>query len=101
MPPKATKQKSASKDGEKNKKKNSAVDDTESPVIIDEPPVATTATPTVDLITEEVKPEEIAVVEEVDVKYEEPVLTLIIVERYSHYKTIEIQGLFFINEFEC
>lgn len=81
MAPKAQKQKSATKEGEKSKKKNSAVDDSETPLISDDQPPATTATPTVDLITEEVKPEDETPVEEADIKYEEPVLTQIIVER--------------------
>ena len=80
VPPKASQKKSAGKD--KEKKKSSAVEDLESPGIIDDQPIlATTATPTVDLIAEEVKPEEEPEVEEVEVKYEEPVLTLIIVEK--------------------
>lgn len=79
MPPKVSQKKSAGKD--KDKKKSSAVEDPESPGIIDDQPVTTAATPTVDLIAEEAQPEEEPVVEEVEVKYEEPVLTLIIVER--------------------
>jgi hypothetical protein len=93
MPPKAPKQKSASKDGDKAKaKKNSAVEDNnsmETPLISDEQLIPTTTTPTVDLIAEEIKTEETATasVEEVDFKYEEPVLTLIIVESYEGEKS--------------
>ncbi len=90
MPPKVQKQKSASKDGDKSKvKKSSAVDDTnsmETPLINDEQQVPTTTTPTVDLIAEEIKTEETPCLEEVDLKYEEPVLTLIIVESYEGEK---------------
>ena len=84
MPPKVVKQKSASKDGvDKNKvKKNSAVDDTESPEIKDEI-VVNVATPLPDIIVpEDAKTEIVVMNDDIDIKYEEPVLTLIIVERY-------------------
>lgn len=82
MPPKVEKKKSANVSEKNKSKKNSVVDDLETPEIKDDQPGAATTTPTIDLITEETKIEDLALVEEVEVKYEEPVLTLIIVERF-------------------
>ena len=86
MPPKATKPKST-KEEDKNKKqiKKGASEENESVENqIEQPP--TTATPVVDTVvnapSEVIKPEVVAPPEEViDIKYEEPVLTLIIVEK--------------------
>ena len=86
MPPKSEKKKSANVSEKNKSKKNSVVDDLETPEIKDEQLGAATCTPTIDLITEETKIEDLAPVEEIEVKYEEPVLTLIIVERYLEDK---------------
>lgn len=85
MPPKAAKPKSTREEDKKNKIKKGASEDTESVENqIEQPPP--TVTPVVETVlnasVEIQKPEVVAPPEEViDIKYEEPVLTLIIVEK--------------------
>lgn len=83
MPPKAAKPKSTKEDdSKKNKIKKGASEENDSVENqVDQPP--TTATPVVDpVVVIEQNPEVVAPTEEViDIKYEEPVLTLIIVEK--------------------